>query len=57
MSFSILFAILAVLALLVIFAFGWRMRGLKTALLVTGITLVLFVLAYVVFIAYASSVM
>jgi hypothetical protein len=57
MSFSILFAVLVPLALLVIFALGWRIRGLKTALLVTGLTLVFFILAYVVFVVYASSVM
>jgi hypothetical protein len=57
MSFSIVLAVLVPLALAVIFAVAWRIRGLKTALLVAGITLVVFVIMYAAFIAYASSVM
>lgn len=43
MSFTILYALLALLILLVIFFVMYRMRGLKSAIIVTGITF--FVLA------------
>lgn len=49
MSFTILYALLALLVLLVIFFVMYRMRGLKSALIVTGITF--FVLAVMLLVA------
>jgi hypothetical protein len=57
MSYTIIFAVLALIILAMLFAIIWRIRGLKSAFLVTGVMLVVFILMYVAFIYYAASVM
>ena len=45
MSFTVLFAVLTLLGLIVVFAVAYALKGWKIALLATGIALVLAILA------------
>lgn len=55
MSFSILFALLAFLVLgIVFFAALYRTRGLKAAIITTGIALIIFWLFYMMVILFIS---
>ena len=42
MAFTILYAVLTLLVLIVVFGFTYKIKGLKTAFLATGIAFVLF---------------
>lgn len=50
MSFTVIYAVLALVALIVIFALTYKTKGLKTALIATGLAFVVFVLLLVVII-------
>ena len=47
MPFTIIFLVLAFFALLVIFGVTYRLKGWKTAFLVTGVVLFLFAMLFV----------
>lgn len=57
MSFTILFAALLLFALLVIFGITYKIKGLKTALITTGVMFVLSTVAYVAVIYLIVSAM
>ncbi|MFN8387485.1 MAG: hypothetical protein U0V48_15925 [Anaerolineales bacterium] len=57
MSFTILFAALVLFALLVIFGITYKIKGLKTALIATGVIFVLSAVAYVAVIYLIVSAM
>lgn len=46
MSFTILYPVVVLFALLIVFGVAYKLKGLKTALLVTGATFVFFVLLF-----------
>ena len=48
MSFTILYAVLTLLALIVIFGLTYKIKGLKTALITASIAFVIFTLLLVV---------
>jgi hypothetical protein len=56
MSFTVLFAVLSFLTLIVVFGVSYARKGLKTALIATGIAFILitFLLAGLVFIIVNS---
>jgi hypothetical protein len=56
-SFTILFAVLALLALIVIFGISYARKGWKVAFLATGIALVLLAGAYVVLVQAITGAM
>ena len=57
MSFTILFAALVLFALLVIFGITYKIKGLKTALIATGVMFILSAVAYVAVIYLIVSAM
>ena len=57
MSFTILFAAFVLFALLVIFGITYKIKGLKTALIATGVMFILSAVAYVAVIYLIVSAM
>ena len=57
MSFTILFAAFVLFALFVIFGITYKIKGLKTALIATGVIFVLSAVAYVAVIYLIVSAM
>ena len=57
MSFTVLYAILAFLALIIIFGLTYRIKGVKTAIITTGIAFVIFAILFVATIYVIVSVM
>jgi hypothetical protein len=57
MSFTVLFAVSAFLALIIIFGLTYKMKGVKTALLTTGIAFVILAILFVATIYVIVSVM
>lgn len=57
MSFTILFALFALLALVVIFGVSYKIKGLKVAFFTTGAAFVLFALLFVVVIYFIVNAM
>jgi hypothetical protein len=57
MPFTIIFAVLGLVILAMLFAIIWKIRDLKTALMITGFLLVVFAALYVTLLFYIASVM
>ena len=57
MSFTALFAVLAVLGLIIILGLTYKMKGLKTAVIATGIASIVLVVLFVATIYAIASVM
>lgn len=57
MSFTILFAALVLFALLVIFGIIYKIKGVKTALIATGVMFIISAVAYVAVIYLIVSAM
>ena len=57
MTFTILFALMAILLLLIVFFVVYKWKGLKTALIVTGITFVLLAVTFMIAIGVIISSM
>ncbi len=57
MAFTILYAVLTLLVLIVVFGFTYKIKGLKTAFLATGIAFALFAVLLVATIYAITSAM
>lgn len=57
MPFTILFALLALILLVVVFLVTYKMKGLKFALIVTGITFIVLAVIFMVLIGMMISAM
>ena len=57
MSFTAIFAVLAVLGLIIIFGLTYKMKGLKTAVIAAGIASIVLVVLFVATIYAIASVM
>ena len=57
MSFTAIFAVLAVLGLIIIFGLTYKMKGLKTALIAAGTASIVLVVLFVATIYAIASVM
>jgi hypothetical protein len=57
MSFTVLFAVFALLVLIIIFGLTYKMKGVKTALITTGIAFVILAILFVATIYIIVSVM
>lgn len=57
MPFTILYTMLALLTLIIIFGLTWKIKGLKVAIITTGIAFIIFAVLFGVTIYAITSVM